>query len=85
MDDLTDLERQILEFERGRWIHPGAKDEAVIKQFGLTPMRYQQWVMHLIDKPTAYAFDPVLVKRLRRLRDERAFARGRHPAGRRLA
>lgn len=82
MDELTDLERQVLAFERGRWLHQGAKDEAVRKQFGLSRMRYEQVVTVLLDKPAAYAADPTLVKRLRRLRETRAAARTRPGRGR---
>jgi hypothetical protein len=71
VEPLTDLEKKILDFEHGRWLHQGAKDEAVLKAFGMTPVRYQQYVLHLLEKPAALAYDPMLVKRLRRLRDTR--------------
>lgn len=75
MSELTDLEKSVLAFEHRRWLHAGAKDEAVRQQFGLTPVRYQQWLLTLIDRPEAYVHDPVLVKRLRRLRDTRRVRR----------
>jgi DNA-directed RNA polymerase sigma subunit (sigma70/sigma32) len=75
VEPLTDLEQQVLTFERGRWLHQGAKDEAVRKAFGLSRNRYEQLLTNLLDKPAAYAAEPTLVKRLRRLRDTRA--RGR--------
>lgn len=81
MDELTEMEKSVLAFEHRRWIHAGLKDEAILKTFALTPVRYQQWLLTIIDKPAAYAHDPMLVKRLRRLRDTRAA--GRRP-GRRL-
>src|SRR4051812_48939556 len=49
MDDLTDFEQQVLAFERGRWVHQGAKDEAVRKTFGLSRTRYEQLLTHLLD------------------------------------
>lgn len=70
-DDLTDLERAVLTFERQRWLHAGAKDEAVARTFDLTPARYYQLLNGLLDRPAALVYDPPLVNRLRRLRDSR--------------
>lgn len=67
MDELTDLERRTLAFEARRWNHRGAKDEAVLKEFGLTSWRYAQIVRDLAGRPAAYVAEPMLVKRLRRL------------------
>lgn len=67
MTDLTDLEKQVLAFEHGRWLHQGAKDEAVLVTFGLSPLRYQQLLLALINRPEALVHDPQLVNRLRRL------------------
>lgn len=68
---LTDLEQQILTFEHGRWNHVGAKEQAITDQFGMTTTRYHQLLNRLIDNPAALVADPMLVKRLRRLRDTR--------------
>jgi hypothetical protein len=75
MTALSDLDRQILAFEQRRWLHQGVKDEAITTELGLTPIRYAQLLNALIDKPEALAAEPVLVKRLRRLRDTRRQAR----------
>lgn len=75
MDELTDLEQKILAFEARRWNHQGAKDEAALKEFGLTPARYHQTVLTIIDKPAALVTAPMLVLRLRRLRRTRQAAR----------
>lgn len=83
MEELTDAEKAVLAFEHRRWIHAGLKDEAILKTFALTPVRYQQWLLTIIDKPAALVHDPMLVKRLRRLREERQRRRTR-PAGHRL-
>lgn len=77
MTALTDLEQQALRFEAKRWRYPGARDDAILTTFEMTPMRYQQWIFTLIDRPEALAFDPQLVNRLRRLRATRAAARTR--------
>jgi hypothetical protein len=73
--DLTDLERDILAFEHRRWNHSGAKEQAVHDTFGLSMNRYAQLLNAIIDKPEALVHDPMLVKRLRRLRDTRRRAR----------
>lgn len=73
--DLSGLDRQILEFERGWWRLGGAKDSAITETFGMTSTRYYQRLNVLIDTPEALAADPMLVKRLRRLREARQQAR----------
>lgn len=81
MDDLTERQQQILAFERTWWKYAGAKETAIRDRFGCSATLYYQELRHLIDLEQAYVHDPMLVKRLRRLRDERDFRR-RHPAGR---
>ncbi|WP_285135949.1 DUF3263 domain-containing protein [Microbacterium sp. lyk4-40-TSB-66] len=69
---LSDRELTFLAFE-GEWRrHAGAKEEAIRAEFGLTPARYYQVLGRLIDTPDALAHDPMLVRRLRRRRDEAA-------------
>jgi hypothetical protein len=72
---LRERDRRILDFER-EWIrHPGAKDEAVRQEFGLTPARYYQVLNAVIDLPAAIVYDPMLVRRLQRVRDARTSER----------
>lgn len=71
MDELTDLERDILAFERQWWKHQGAKDTAIREHFAMSPNVYFLALNGIIDKPAALAHDPMLVKRLTRLRQER--------------
>jgi hypothetical protein len=69
---LSDRDLAFLAFE-GEWRrHAGAKEEAIRAEFGLTPARYYQVLGRLIDTPDALAHDPMLVRRLRRRRDEAA-------------
>lgn len=78
---MTDRDRAILTFE-GAWRrHIGAKEEAIRAELGLSPARYYQLLGRLIDTTEAQQYDPMLVKRLRRLRDERARARLARTAG----
>lgn len=66
---LSDRDRDILAFE-GEWRrHGGAKEEAIRSAFDVPPARYYQLLGRLIDSPEALAHDPMLVRRLRRLRD----------------
>lgn len=69
---LSDLELQVLDFERRRWNQPGAKEDAIRRTFpGLSTTRYYQLLNSLLDNPAALAAEPVLVNRLRRLRASR--------------
>jgi hypothetical protein len=69
--DLTDGERELLDFEKQWWRRPGAKEQAIRDRFDLSPTRYYQVLNALLDRPAALAHDPVLVNRLRRLRTGR--------------
>jgi hypothetical protein len=80
MEDLTDRERQILTFERSWWRHPGAKESAVREQFDCSATRYYQELNALLDRPAALMHDPMLVKRLRRLRATRRAGRSTRQA-----
>lgn len=72
---LPERDQQILVFERQWWRYPGAKESAIQENFQLSPTRYYQILNDLLDRPEALSFDPMLVKRLRRLRDSRQRAR----------
>ncbi|MTD58631.1 DUF3263 domain-containing protein [Amycolatopsis pithecellobii] len=69
---LSEREVAILAFERQWWRHAGAKEEGIRKQFNLSPTRYYQLLNQLLEKPEALQADPMLVKRLRKLRTTRA-------------
>ncbi|MDA8369261.1 MAG: DUF3263 domain-containing protein [Nocardiopsaceae bacterium] len=68
---LTDREQRILIFERQWWKFEGSKEQAIREEFGLSPTRYYQLLNGLVDRPEALAFDPMTIKRLRRLRADR--------------
>ena len=74
-------DRAILDFEREWWQHPGAKEDAIRQTFGLSPARYYQVLGKLMDSEAALAYDPMLVKRLQRVRDDRRSSRQKrvHP------
>ena len=78
---LPERERHILVFERQWWKHAGAKEEAIRSEFGLSAARYYQLLNAALDLPEALVFDPMLVKRLQRLRDARIDARSARSLG----
>lgn len=80
-DGLSRREHDVLAFERQWWKYAGAKEEAIKELFGLSATRYYQVLNALIDRPEALAADPMLVKRLRRLRASRQKARAARRLG----
>lgn len=78
---LSDRDRRILEFERQWWKYAGAKEQAIRDLFDMSPTRYYQILNNLIDTPQALAVDPMLVKRLRRMRAARQRARSARRLG----
>jgi hypothetical protein len=69
--ELSERDAEILAFERQWWKFAGAKEQAIRDKFQMSATRYYQVLNALIDKPEALAQDPLLVKRLRRLRATR--------------
>ncbi|MDZ8276994.1 DUF3263 domain-containing protein [Microbacterium aquimaris] len=76
---LSDRDRTLLDFEAEWRRHIGAKEEAIRAELGLAPARYYQVLDRLIDTVEAQEYDPMLVKRLRRRRDEREDPRASEP------
>jgi len=68
---LSRREHEMLAFERQWWRQAGAKETAIRDRFGVAPTRYYQVLNALVDRPDALAADPLLVRRLRRLRTAR--------------
>jgi hypothetical protein len=72
---LSELEIKMLDFERQWWRYAGAKESAIKELFDLTPPAYYQMLNNLIDREDALLAEPILVKRLRRLRESRTASR----------
>jgi hypothetical protein len=72
---LTERERDILDFERSWWREPGPKEAAIRSRFDLSASRYYEILNELLDDDDAADYDPLVVRRLRRLRDRRRRAR----------
>ena len=68
MDELTDLDIKMLDFERSWWKHAGVKEQAIRERFDMSATRYYQLLNELLEQPAAMTHDPILVKRLKRLR-----------------
>jgi Protein of unknown function (DUF3263) len=66
---LTDRDRAVLALEARPWRTPAAKEAAIRVELGLSPVRYYQLLNGLLDRTAALAHDPVLINRLRRLRE----------------
>ncbi|MGH9095395.1 MAG: DUF3263 domain-containing protein [Acidimicrobiales bacterium] len=81
---LSERDRAILDLERTWWTEPGSKQDAIRSRLGLSPTRYYQVLDGLLDTSDAEGYDPLVVKRLRRLRGLRRRARfqGRPAGGR---
>jgi hypothetical protein len=71
LGELSARDAEILAFERQWWKFAGAKEQGIRDRFQMSAARYYQVLNALIDKPEALAQDPLLVKRLRRLRATR--------------
>ena len=74
-DGLNELDAAILDFERTWYSYGGAKDHAIRERFDLSAGAYFQRLAVLLDDPHAYSHDPILIKRLRRIRDSRQRSR----------
>jgi hypothetical protein len=73
---LSDRERAILDFERGWWTAAeGSKERAIRDELGLSAARYYELLAALLDLPAAMEYDPLVIRRRRRSRDERRRAR----------
>ena len=72
---LSERDRAILDFERSWWAEPGPKEAAIRRQLDLSPTRYYELTGGLLESSEAAAYDPLVVRRLRRLRSRRRRAR----------
>jgi Protein of unknown function (DUF3263) len=79
--ELSDRDREIIAFERQWWKYAGAKEQAIHELFDMSATRYYQVLNALIDDPAALAADPMLIKRLHRLRATRQRARSARRLG----
>jgi hypothetical protein len=81
LGELSDRDREIIAFERQWWKYAGAKEQAIRELFDMSATRYYQVLNALIDNPAAMEADPMLIKRLNRLRATRQRARSARRLG----
>lgn len=79
--ELSDRDRQMLDFETHWWKYAGTKETAVRETFDLSVTRYYLALHALIGQPEALAYAPLTVKRLQRLRTDRARQRSARRVG----
>ena len=77
---LTSKERRVLDFERFWWTLPGPKDRDISEVLGLDSGDYYRVLREMLNKPAALAYDPLTVRRLRKVL-ERARNSLPRPAG----
>ncbi len=66
---LNERERAILDFESSCRLRGWAKEEQIRQSLGMSPARYYQLLVRMLDSVEAQAYDPLLMGRLRRLRE----------------
>ena len=67
----TSFDKSILDFEKRNYKYAGQKQTDAQELFKMTPPQYYQHLNNLIDHPEAHAYAPVVVNRLRRIREKR--------------
>ena len=72
---LSERDAAVLDLERDAWTLPGRKEALVRERLDLSPTTYYKLLAALLDDPEALAYDPLVVRRLRRVRDRRRRAR----------
>lgn len=80
-EGLDRREFEILAFERQWWKYAGNKEAAIKELFSMSATRYYQVLNALVDRPEALVADPMLVKRLRRMRASRQKAKAARKLG----
>lgn len=73
--ELSERDLTILDLEQNWWSRPGSKHEQVVDALDMSITRYHELLDELIELPAAKAYDPLLVLRLRRMRDDRRRSR----------
>ncbi|WP_449408800.1 DUF3263 domain-containing protein [Microbacterium maritypicum] len=79
--ELSERDRLILALETAWPRHGGAKEEVIRAQLGMSAARYYQLLGRLIESEDALQYDPLLIGRLRRIRDARAMQRSARTPG----
>jgi len=70
MQDLTEHECALLDFEREAWLLTARKNDAIRARLSMSPSTYYRVLHALIERPEAAAYDPLTVLRLRKRREQ---------------
>ena len=70
-EPLDERSRDLLDFERESWKLEVPKERAIRERFGFSAARYHQLLGRALEMPQALEYDPMLVRRLHRVRDAR--------------
>ncbi len=72
---LSDKEREILDFEGSWWKEGGPKEVRIREQLQVSPSRYYALLQELMESAEAMEHSPLVVRRMRRMRERRRRAR----------
>ena len=64
---LNPLDRRILDFERAWWLLPEPKDRTILEVLGIGAADYYDHLRRIVQTPQAETYDPMTVRRLRRV------------------
>jgi hypothetical protein len=65
---LSDRHAAMLDFERSWWSSDEPRDQVIRARFQCSPAEYHAELTRVLDDPDALAHDPLVVRRLKRLR-----------------
>ena len=72
---LTERDLAIIELERTWWSLGGSKESLIRERFDLSTSRYYDLLADIVDSDEALTYDPLVIRRLRKLRARRRRAR----------
>lgn len=70
MQELSEHERALLDFEREAWLLSARKNDAIRARLSMSPSTYYRALHALLERPEAVAYDPLTVRRLRKRREQ---------------
>lgn len=81
MEQLTESERKILDLERQWWQFSGTKEQRIREDLDLSLTQFYMRLNRMVDDPRVEAADPLLVRRVRRIRESRQASRSARRLG----
>ncbi|MGH9296764.1 MAG: DUF3263 domain-containing protein [Acidimicrobiales bacterium] len=68
---LTTRDRSVLDLEREWWQHAGTKERVIRERLDCSPAAYYSALRRLVGSDDAFAYDPLVVRRLKRRLERR--------------